>query len=131
MSQHNCPEGVCREAGPELKIHGLGLTYDDPRKLLPLGFDSVDSTSWVSSRWGAVPTFKNGRIITTRRPEGHSLKLKGQSYEVNGRAMAEWVKYARHLDRLGNLSPNPPLKRGGALTVPSGAPNSGGSPDES
>lgn len=83
------------------QIHGLGLTYDDPRKLLRLGFDSVDSTSWVSSRWGAVPTFKNGRIVTVRRPEGYSLKLKGQSYEVNGRALDEWSKYARHLDRLG------------------------------
>lgn len=91
------------------RIHGLGLTYDDPQRLVRLGFDSVDSTSWVSSRWGAVPTFKNGRIVTVRRPEGCALKLKGQSYEVNGRALAEWSKYARHLDRLGQ----PDLPRGG------------------
>lgn len=83
------------------EIHGLGLTSKIPEKILPLGFDSVDSTAWASvTRWGEVPKFTGSRVVKIKSPPNSRVRSKGRSYEVNGHSLIEWSKYARYLDRL-------------------------------
>lgn len=81
---------IAHENGAQ--IHGLGRTGMTDLKL---GFDSVDSTSWISgSAYGSFPVFRNGRIQTisdsTRR-----VRLKpSESYRIGIRAWTKMQQYA-------------------------------------
>ena len=75
----------------DAKIHGLGFT---PSNIGEYGFDSVDSTSWLSSgRFGSVHRFtgqglkQESRNERTKYPENLTHNFK------------EWTKYAHYLDR--------------------------------
>lgn len=72
------------------KIHGLGFT---PSNIGEYGFDSVDSTSWLSAqKFGTVHQFTGSGLKQIDRP-GRS------KYPENTRHnFKEWVKYARYLN---------------------------------
>jgi len=72
------------------KIHGLGFT---PSNIGEYGFDSVDSTSWLSG----------GRFGTVHRFTGHGLEQESREARAKYPAniihnFKEWVKYAHYLD---------------------------------
>lgn len=73
------------------KIHGMGFT---PSNIAEYGFDSVDSTSWLTAQqYGTVHQF-TGAGLTQISREGRS------KYPENTRHnFKEWVKYARYLDK--------------------------------
>lgn len=75
------------------KVHGLG--YTNIKKALRAGFDSVDSTTWLSgNRSGAVFRFDGNRMHTIRK-DGTRLNAKAAARNN----FIEWLKYAEYLER--------------------------------
>jgi len=76
-----------------VKIHGLGLTSQEAIKRYK--FDSVDSTSWISGRFGFVYYYKNGSIKQYKKKNS---RLKSTT-EANRFSMNQWVKFQKYADR--------------------------------
>lgn len=75
----------------DAKIHGLGFT---PSNIGEYGFDSVDSTSWLSAqRFGTVHKF-TGSGLQQITNSGRSKYPENTKHNFK-----EWTKYAHYLDR--------------------------------
>lgn len=75
------------------KIHGLG--YTDLKGLRKHHFDSVDSTSWLSSgKYGILYEFTGKTLIQHRRKEGMRLKTK----ESTVHNFLEWKKFCEYAE---------------------------------
>lgn len=83
------------------KIHGLG--YTSTSKLVRLGFDSVDSTSWLSgSRYGTVFGFDGNSIkdfTCTNKYRDKKYRIK-DTVAVDYHNFQEWVKFSKWLERI-------------------------------
>jgi hypothetical protein len=74
-----------------VKVHGLGYTNID--KLKHIGWDSIDSTTWVhGNRTGQIHEFRNGKIIKHKRPEGTFMPPKQAAIHN----FDEWVKFQQY-----------------------------------
>jgi len=84
------------EAG--CKVHGLGFT--NTQKLARYPFYSVDSSSWNGGwKWGRLPRFAGGKIITIEKPAGRRLKTSnGEWRPVVEYSFREWLKYCYYMD---------------------------------
>lgn len=73
------------------KVHGLGYTKMD--HLAYIGWDSIDSTAWIYGNIsGLIYEFKNGSIITHRKPKGTMMATRQTAiHNFN-----EWVKFQRY-----------------------------------
>jgi len=72
------------------KIHGLGFT---PSNIGKYGFDSVDSTSWLSAqKFGTVHKFTGSDLQQIDKPG------RAKHPENTRHNFKEWVKYAHYLD---------------------------------
>lgn len=77
------------------RIHGLGLT--DFKALKQFDFDSVDSTSWMGSRYGNLYHYDNGDLRILRSPKNSRMTLHWKACdEMN---LREWVKYVKYAER--------------------------------
>lgn len=77
------------------EIHGLGYTALE--KALRFGFDSVDSTSWLSGgRFGQIYKIK-GCTLVGKTEKLAGMKLDGKA--ANRYNMNMWARYAEMLDR--------------------------------
>lgn len=77
------------------RIHGLGLT--DFKALKQFDFDSVDSTSWIGSRYGNLYRYDNGNLRILRSPKNSRMTLHWKTCdEMN---LREWVKYVKYAER--------------------------------
>lgn len=77
------------------KIHGLGFT--NIQNLHRYHFDSVDSSSWLSgSRFGQLNTFKDGKMITTKPPEG---KKTVHYLTIDRYNLSQWLKFQQYADK--------------------------------
>lgn len=75
------------------KIHGLG--YTDLKGLTKHHFDSVDSTSWLSSaRFGTLYKFTGTTLIQYPKPKGMRLKTKEST--INN--FLEWKKFSEYAE---------------------------------
>lgn len=76
----------------DTKIHGLGFT---PSNIGEYGFDSVDSTSWLTAqRFGGVHKF-TGSGLTKIDKDGRSKYPENTKHNFK-----EWTKYAHYLDSI-------------------------------
>ena len=84
--KHNC------------KVHGLGFT--NTTKLAQFPFYSVDSSTWNSgARWGKLPKFVDGRIITIDPPKGKRFATRGEKcHRIFEYSFNEWLKYCYYMD---------------------------------
>lgn len=82
----------------DCKVHGLGFT--GTTKLAQFPFYSVDSSSWTSgARWGRLPKFVGGKIITVNPPKGKRLASHGeQRNAILEYSFNEWLKYCYYMD---------------------------------
>lgn len=75
------------------RIHGLG--YTELRRLNEVGFDSVDSTTWLcGNRGGFIYTFDGRRIGKVTPPKGKKLNAK----EAARNNFMRWVEFAEMLE---------------------------------
>lgn len=82
----------------DCKVHGLGFT--NTTKLAQFPFYSVDSSSWNSgARWGRLPKFVDGKIITIDPPKGKRLASSGEKcHRLVVYSFNEWLKYCYYMD---------------------------------
>lgn len=83
------------------RVHGLGFT--NTTKLVQFPFYSVDSSSWNSGlRWGRLPKFVGGRIVTLDPPKGKRVASHGERlYRILEYSFAEWMKYCYYMNDEG------------------------------
>ncbi len=77
------------------KIHALGYSPQNNAGLL--GFDSCDSSTWVTAiKHGELPVFKGDSMGRIKRPRKFDVAKRDNilSFGLN-----EWVKYSRYLDK--------------------------------
>lgn len=74
------------------KIHGLGLTNQKAINKYP--FYSVDSTSWIGTKYGTLYVFDGDRIRSIKQ-EGKKLRSSAIAAQEN---MRQWVKYQKYVD---------------------------------
>lgn len=76
------------------QIHGLGRTSDTDFRM---GYDSVDSTSWLSAtRWGSVPQFMNGRIVNVNHPNKRMCRGR---IDALHHSIQAWKKMQQYADK--------------------------------
>ena len=75
------------------KIHGLGFT--STKWLRKLNFDSVDSTSWLSGRYGSIFKFKNQKL-NQYNPKNKRVK---DWYALHIHNFVEWVKFSNFAEK--------------------------------
>ena len=76
------------------KVHGLGFTRLD--KLKYVGFDTVDSTTWLcGARYGVIQDFKNGKL--TKVDKKTNREVKGPEYYKYGLSL--WKKVVNYYDK--------------------------------
>jgi hypothetical protein len=74
------------------KIHGLGFTHLKGLEMYP--FDTVDSSSWLSSgRYGYLYQYKDGSLISRKARQNERLKREGELYTFKA-----WIKYAEYME---------------------------------
>lgn len=73
------------------KIHGLG--YTSIQGLSKNHFDSVDSTTWIGSKFAEVAIFKNGNI------EKHRRNKRGIAKKINEFNFQEWIKFCNYAEK--------------------------------
>lgn len=81
------------------KIHGLGFTSLD--KLNKYHFDSVDSTTWIGSRFGHVYKWDTVRqkLIRYVSTESFDTRMQLKDYrDANRNNFLQWTKYQKYLD---------------------------------
>ena len=77
------------------RIHGLGLT--DFKALKQFNFDSVDSTSWMGSRYAKFYKYSNGECRMLKSPPNSRMTLNWRECdEIN---LREWVKFANYAEK--------------------------------
>ena len=78
-----------------VKVHGLG--YTSLTKLKYIGWDSVDSTAWLSGeRFGAgLYKFENGSMIKLKKQKG----ARGKKKVVKLNDFNEWSKFSRYAEK--------------------------------
>jgi hypothetical protein len=74
------------------QIHGLGYVKMD--KLLDYHFDSVDSTTWCSARFGKVSVFNGSRMKSICS----SSKRVRYHRETNVTSFQEWIKFQKYAE---------------------------------
>lgn len=74
------------------KIHGLGFT--SLKYMRHLRFDSVDSTSWLYSRYGMLWTFNGRDLILEKKRPGTRVK-PADAVEYNFR---QWILYSKYAE---------------------------------
>lgn len=74
------------------KIHGLGFTGGE--NLDRVKFDSVDSTSWDSVRFGCVWVFDGSKMVSVKQP---GMRLKDYK-SVKAHNFDEWVKFQKYAE---------------------------------
>lgn len=78
----------------KVKVHGLGFTSLNGLK--SLRFHSVDSTSWVGSRYAKTYTFFNGEMKLIHRHERTRMK----NYEALDRQnFSAWIKFQKYAEQ--------------------------------
>lgn len=77
------------------RIHGLGFT--NTRLLPQFPFDSVDSTSWLGSRWGILWRFTGTSMEQIQGSKMNKRMILTPS-DCNNRNAREWLKYQRYAE---------------------------------
>lgn len=78
----------------DAKVHGLG--YTNLKRLPQIGFDSVDSTSWLwGNKTGAAYYWDGHTMRTIKKKEGQRMKTN----ETIRHNFLEWVKCAEDMER--------------------------------
>lgn len=78
------------------QIHALG--YTKIKELPKYHFDSVDSTSWRSQRYGRIEYF-DGKTIKRIDGTKSRKKIKDELYwQVNEFSFKEWLKFQKYAD---------------------------------
>lgn len=76
------------------KIHGLGRTSNQSFRM---GWDSVDSTSWLSAtRWGSVPQFVNGKIVNVNHTNKRMCRGR---IDALHHSIQAWKKMQQYADK--------------------------------
>ncbi|MBO8180280.1 MAG: hypothetical protein H0Z19_07350 [Archaeoglobus sp.] len=77
------------------QIHGMGFS--------PLngnyGFDSVDTTSWVGSKYSQLYKFDGKKLVPL--PKKKNWRRKVSCFVFNEYNIREWTAYAKYLDKRG------------------------------
>ena len=75
------------------KIHGLGFTSQPWLEVLD--FDSVDSTSWLASKFGVLHYFNGCRCEIVKK-KNDTDRMIGRTSDYHVRNFYEWTKYQKY-----------------------------------
>ena len=74
------------------RVHGLGFT--NTTILERYNFDTVDSSSWNTVRFGSISVFRGGKIQTISPPAGKKIDSKaGVEFSFD-----QWVKFCNYIE---------------------------------
>lgn len=77
----------------DTKVHGLGFTRQSLLKTCK--FHSIDSTTWLDSRYGGVYSYSNGKVTREVRTKTHRLKPGNDAVL---QSFNSWVKFQKYAD---------------------------------